>query len=725
MAQTAALQALLAQLDSEQREAMIAPTPLLIAAGAGTGKTRTLTARYASVCQQEALSPHEMMAVTFTHKAAHEMKQRIRHLMNWDATQDLSWIGTFHSLSALMLRQHGEAVGLPSCFTILDRQGQWRLIKHLLHQRGYGSHSPQDLLDAIEYLRNRNVSADLFSSQPSWNQLLREKLNLSSEILALVPSLYRSYEAHLSEEKQCDFSGLILKTVQLFQEHADIRAFWQNRFAYLFVDEYQDTNTAQQAWLMHLAQPNHRIVCVGDENQRIYGWRGAEAHILTFNQLFPGGNTVFLTHNYRSTGHIVEAASGVISHNSQRISGKKLRSQSEEGKPVQVHVFRDGLAEAKGLVDCMQKYQTQGHPWTAMALMVRASHQTRAFEEALRSAHIPYTVIGGTSFYEKAESVTVLAYLRLVTKNHYTFETSILNDSFEHMLITPKRGIGPMTLFHLKTYAESQKTALWLQAAQTWEKKAAMREVLGQIEAWQALAAKVSPQETFREVMQQSGYRHLGNTLSASERQAREDVFLEWESLLGRFSDWSSFWSFMEEQLMSPEATEGVSLMTIHSAKGLEYEIVFLPGWEEGLFPHRKSLQDDEQLEEERRLAYVAITRAKKELHISWSKQRAWANGHYATQQPSRFLTEIPKKNTCSADSKPFSHIIHQVFEKPGKTFGSNPSHAAQDSYRLGRLVLHPLFGEGKIIRVQGDTVYVSFTHYGEKQLLNKFLTLL
>ncbi|MDC0344662.1 UvrD-helicase domain-containing protein [Alphaproteobacteria bacterium] len=711
----------LSSLNNAQRDAVESlDGPLLVLAGAGTGKTKVLTTRLAHLLTEQKAWPSEILAVTFTNKAAQEMKDRIHSLVG--LTAEGLWLGTFHALCVRLLRRHAELVGLSPDFTILDTDDQNRLIKQLLQVENIDPKKvpPRMVAGLISRFKDRALLPDQVPSED----------NISWGSYSLI-SLYREYQGRLKTLNAVDFGDLLLHVLTIFKNHPDVLEKYQQQFKYILVDEYQDTNFAQYMWLRLLAKGHGNICCVGDDDQSIYGWRGAQiANILKFEQDFPGAKTVRLEQNYRSTGHILKAASGLIAHNQGRL-GKTLWTDGDMGDKVAVHGLWDGAEEARFVGDLMEVYQTRGENLGQMAILVRAGFQTREFEERMITLGLPYRVIGGARFYERLEIRDAMAYCRLVVN---------VDDSlaFERIVNTPRRGIGQATLQILHQVSRDRQVSLAKAAQMLMQTdelkgraKTALAALLNQIETWNRLLDQEKPGDLVRIVLDESGYTAMWQQDKAPEAPGRLENLKELVSAVEEFDTFSGFLEHVSLVMdaQNDQALDKVTLMTVHAAKGLEFDKVFLAGWEEGLFPHNRSLEEsgDAGLEEERRLAYVGLTRARKQAIITHAANRRHYKGWQA-MIPSRFLQELPQEHIdvqTLAVSQPSSYagrdrIGHQKAQQPKTTSYAPASQGG--TIGLGSRVFHNKFGYGIFVDAEADRVQVNFDHAGLKRVLITFI---
>jgi DNA helicase-2/ATP-dependent DNA helicase PcrA len=747
-------------LNTEQRAAVEATEgPVLVLAGAGTGKTRVLTTRLAHILATGRAKPWELLAVTFTNKAAREMRERITHIIGPQA-EGLRWLGTFHSVAAQILRRHAELVGLKSNYTILDDDDQERLIKQVLEAENIDAKrwTPKALAGLIDHWKNRGWTPDKLPPAES-----AHFANGKGE------KLYRLYQDRLRVLNACDFGDLLLHNLTLFTANPDVLAEYHGRFRYLLVDEYQDTNVAQYLWLRLLGQKNQNVCCVGDDDQSIYGWRGAEVdNILRFERDFPGAKVVRLERNYRSTSHILAAASGLIATNKSRL-GKTLWTEAEGGEKVIVRGVWDGEAESRLIADEIErakKGSTDKNPrkYRDIAILVRASFQMRAFEERFVMLQIPYTVVGGPRFFERAEIRDAHAYLRLIQSPDDDL-------AFERIVNTPKRGIGDTTvqkLLQMARLAGVPVVQAARQVVQTDELAARTRTALANflrdLDRWRAQSQQIVHARLMEAVLEESGYTDALRLDKTPTAQTRLENLKELVQSMGNFENLQAYLEHVSlvMDLDRGPAADAVQIMTLHSAKGLEFPLVFLPGWEEGVFPSQRSMDEkgEKGLEEERRLAYVGITRAREEARISFAANRQ-VYGRWTSQLPSRFVDELPLANVeassetgyygggpgmqqhgsrwdespsfgagysspgwrrAQASNYKGSHPgRQQVIEGEGRLVAVSGSSAAS-AYKRGDRVFHIKFGYGAVSGVEGNKLTVQFEKAGEKKVIDSFV---
>ena len=626
---------LIEDLNTEQKEAVLSTEgPNLIVAGAGSGKTRVLTTRLIHIIDKKKAYPNQILCVTFTNKAAKEMQNRVmRHLKG--SSNAIPWLGTFHSISVKILRRHAEALGYKSNFTILDTEDQKKLIRNIVKAEDLDAKkfSPQLIMYHIDQWKNKgSLPKDV-------------ELKKSSLILKSILKVYEIYQNKTKDLNAFDFGDLILFCVKLFEKHKDIKQIYSNNFKYILVDEFQDTNFIQNKWLNLIVNEKKNICCVGDDDQSIYSWRGAEIkNFLTFDQIYPNCKVFKLEQNYRSTKNILQTASNLISNNSARV-GKKLWSSASEGELVKLNCYRTGKEEAQGISDIIEQKIKKKYSLNQVSILVRAIYQTREFEERFLQLGIGYRVLGGIKFYERAEIKDAVSYLRIINQK---FDDLAL----ERVMGTPKRGIGESTLNQIYTFGKSNKLCLEDSIVKILENgnfkpkiKNSLSQLIKMIQKWRQDSLKMRHYDLLKLVLDESGYSSMIKNKKDLENENRLENLKE---LLRAMQDYDNLQNFLEHVALATsidQEWEGakINLMTMHAAKGLEFEVVFLPGWEEGLFPHQKSLEEkgDFALEEERRLAYVGITRAKKEAYLSFAMKRAY-HGEWMDTLPSRFINEIP-----------------------------------------------------------------------------------
>ena len=641
-------------LNENQKEAVsYLNGPLLIVAGAGSGKTRVLTSRIAHIIKKNKAFPNQILAVTFTNKAAKEMQIRVSKLLKKEAT-GLPWLGTFHSISAKLLRKHAAAVGLKSNFSIMDQEDQIRLIKNICKAENVDIKkiSPRYILAIIDKWKNKGFYPN--------DVTLKRKDPLEKNFL----NIYKIYQQKLIDLNAADFGDLILHTVKIFEKYKDISEMYSKKFKYILVDEYQDTNFIQSEWLKHLAKHNQNICCVGDDDQSIYSWRGAEIkNFLEFDKIYENTKIIRLEKNYRSTQNILNVASKLIENNQNRV-GKNLFSNQDEGELISLNCFRNAKDEAIDIGSEIE-FLKKKYSLNEMAILVRAIFQTREFEERFLKVGIPYRIIGGTKFYERAEIKDCVAYLRSVYQP--------LDDlSFERIINVPKRSIGDTTIKLINEYAKKSYLSLEASSRKLIEEnkikpktKIGLNSLLNFLEKWRNdLKNKTNHNKLLQIILDESGYSEMLKNKKDLENENRLENIKE---LLNAMKEFDNLESFLEHVALATSLDqdwkgEKVNLMTMHASKGLEFDIVFLPGWEEGLFPHQKSIEEkgENGLEEERRLAYVGITRAKRLAKISFSMNRYY-QGDWMDSMASRFIDELPDEHVKKKNS--FTEEQEEDFE--------------------------------------------------------------
>ena len=729
----------LARLNPEQREAVeTIDGPLLVLAGAGTGKTRVLTTRFAHILLSGRAYPGQVLAVTFTNKAAREMRERVGGLLGRPA--EGLWLGTFHALCARMLRRHAEYVGLSSSFTILDADDQIRLLKQVMEAGRVDAKRwpPQGMMGVIQRWKDRGLAPDRITPA--------EDSDFGG---GRARALYADYQARLRQLNAADFGDLMLHMTDILRTRPDVLAQYHRSFRYILVDEYQDTNTVQYLWLRLLAQKQDgaNICCVGDDDQSIYSWRGAEVeNILRFEKDFAGARIVRLESNYRSTAPILAAASGLIAHNGGRL-GKTLRPGRADaaGDKVIVASVWDSDEEARMVAARMESLRRDdGHALSEMAILVRAGFQTRAFEERLITLGLPYRIIGGLRFYERAEIRDAMAYMRVLNQPADDL-------AFERIANVPRRGVGDVALQSLHVEARETRVPLTLAVGQLLQKgalKGRVREQLGSLMACFARArdalARESHVRVVETLLEEAGYTDMWRNDKSPDAPGRLDNLKE---LVRALSDFDSLGGFLEHVSLVMENEENagddrINLMTMHGAKGLEFDTVFLPGWEEGVFPSQRTLDEggNKGLEEERRLAYVGITRARRRAVISHAaNRRVYAN--WQSSIPSRFIEELPDDHIEMAGSASLAREqlrtappvfggqfplmarrpkvseaqVAQPWEQPAR-----PKRAR--AIAVGSRVFHQKFGAGTVLATDDDRLEIAFDHAGTKRLMDSYV---
>ncbi|WP_415314797.1 ATP-dependent helicase [Candidatus Pelagibacter sp. Uisw_137] len=638
-------------LNNAQKEAVLyLDGPLLIVAGAGSGKTKVLTSRIAHIINEKKAFPNQILSVTFTNKAAKEMQNRVSSILNSEAI-GLSWLGTFHSICAKLLRKHAPAAGLTSNFTIIDIDDQVRLIKNICKAENIDIKqlAPKFILSIIDRWKNKGFYPD---------EVVINKNDIFER--TIIP-LYKIYQQKLLDLNACDFGDLILHVVKILEKNQDIRNIYSNNFKYILVDEYQDTNYIQSRWLNLLSEKHKNLCCVGDDDQSIYSWRGAEIkNFLEFDQVYKNSKVIRLEENYRSSQNILSVASNLIANNQNRV-GKTLKTTMEEGDLVKLNCFKNGKDEAIGVSDEIEKKLKKKYSFNNIAILVRAIFQTREFEERFLKIGLPYRILGGTKFYERAEIKDCVAYLRLIHQPKDDL-------AFDRIVNNPKRAIGESTIKLIHEFSKTNAVSLEIASKKLIEEnlikpktKIGLSSFLFLMDKWRndINIKKINHVKLLQLVLDESGYSSMLKNKKDLENENRLENIKE---LLSAMKDFDNLESFLEHVALATSVDqdwdgEKVNMMTMHGSKGLEFDVVFLPGWEEGLFPHQKSIEEKGQngLEEERRLAYVGITRAKKKALISFAMNRFY-QGNWIDSMASRFIEELPEKflekNSFFDDSK-------------------------------------------------------------------------
>ncbi|KQT77857.1 UvrD-helicase domain-containing protein [Methylobacterium sp. Leaf466] len=748
-------------LNPEQRRAVeTTEGPVLVLAGAGTGKTRVLTTRIAHLVATGRARPYDILSVTFTNKAAREMKLRIGALIG-PAGEGMPWLGTFHAIGTKILRRHAELVGLKSDFTILGMDDQLRLMKQVIADQGIDEKRwpARALSSTIDGWKNRGLSPE--QVPPGEAQAFA---------FGKGGALYTAYQARLATLNAADFGDLLLLCLKLWRENPDVLETYQQRFRYILVDEYQDTNVAQYLWLRLLALGHRNVACVGDDDQSIYGWRGAEVdNILRFEHDFPGATVVRLERNYRSTGHILSAASGLIAKNEGRL-GKTLRTEDVAGEKVTVSGAWDSEEEARQLGEAIEGLQARNHPLSEIAVLVRISAQMREIEDRFVQLGLPYRVVGGPRFYERAEIRDALAYLR-VTVNPAD------DLAFERIFNTPKRGLGDATLQVLHATSRARKVPLLMAArglVETDELKpkarSTLRALVESFSRWARMIEGRPQSEVAQTILEESGYTEMWQKDRSADAAGRLENLKEFVRSMEEFPDLGAFLEHVSlvMEASEQEGADRVSLMTLHAAKGLEFDTVFLPGWEDGLFPNQRALDESGRagLEEERRLAHVGLTRARRRAKLSFAVNRR-IHGLWSSTVPSRFIDELPPDAVDVVDAPAHFAAGASRFDRNPTPFGSSystpgwqraqentartadatarrqefgrgssqrgaprqiegelvaSSTGAPSAFATGMRVFHMKFGPGEVAAVDGNKLTVDFDKAGRKMVLDSFI---
>ena len=667
-------------LNEEQKSAVLnIEGPSLVVAGAGSGKTRVLTSKLAYILKQKKAWHNQILCVTFTNKAAKEMRDRVIKILG-GKENSLAWLGTFHSISVKFLRRHAEAVGLKSNFTILDTDDQKKLIKNICKGENIDAKkiSPQFIIALIDRWKNKGLLPD--------EVRLAKKDIFENQIL----KVYKIYQNKIKDLNACDFGDLILYCVKLFEKNTEIKNIYSNNFKYILVDEYQDTNFIQNKWLNLIVNKNKNICCVGDDDQSIYSWRGAEIkNFLSFDKVYPDCKIFRLEQNYRSTKNILDSASFLISHNKDRL-GKKLWSDGEKGETVKLNCYKNGREEAQGIGDIIEENIKKKNSLNNIAILVRAIYQTREFEERFLKIGVNYRIIGGIKFYERAEVKDAICYLRIINQKFDDL-------AFERIINMPRRGLGETTIKQLHDFSSKNKICLedsahkLLQLNQFKPKtRSVIKHFLELISKWRSDLKKKKHYDLLKIVLDESGYSAMLKNKKDLENENRIENLKE---LLRAMHDYENLQGFLEHVALATSIDqewedEKVNIMTMHAAKGLEFDTIFLPGWEEGLFPHQKSLEEkgDFALEEERRLAYVGITRAKKKAYISFAMKRSW-HGEWMDSLPSRFVNELPEEGV-EKNEEPVKEISDDFDFNQDNLLGDSEEYRSPGWARLKKKLL-------------------------------------
>ncbi len=735
---------------NQQQEVAVTTTegPLLILAGAGTGKTKVLTTRMAHIINSGKASPLEILSVTFTNKAAGEMKHRVKSIIG-DIANNI-WIGTFHSIASKILRRHPEVVGLTADFTIIDDDDQNRLIKQMLSDLNIdGKQFPaKNYLNKISRLKDKMIFADnIIDSETEYN-------------LPEFATIYKNYQSRLKSMNSVDFGDLLLYNIELFNKAPEVLTYYQNKFRYVLVDEYQDTNAVQYKWLLKISEIHKNICCVGDDDQSIYSWRGADIeNILKFEDDFKNAKIIFLEQNYRSTSRILKVADSIISHNKKRHQ-KTLWTELGVGEKVNLHSFSDDRFEASKIAHYIRNFIIEKkYDFSQIAILVRAGYQTRRFEEAFIQSTLPYRIVGGLKFYERLEIKDSIAYLRIA------FNT---NDdlAFNRIINVPKRGVGESTIASLYEETKNQDISLFKAIKNSnnlrGKAKDSLKKLVENIEKWQNLSPQLKLTELAEVILRDSGYLEMWRSENSPEAKTRIENIEEFINSLSEFNNISEFLEHITlvENQQEGANNQAVSIMTIHGAKGLEFDLVFVPGLEEGIFPSARAIDEQNNpqrdgLEEERRLMYVAITRAKKQLFLSFSQNR-FLFGEVQNTTPSRFLKELPESEidfyqsnsniesfqTFKNRDEDNQQHNHQQHRTKYHYLTANSNHQQQhqntenriieknnldnqdgnDTFYLKQRVLHSKFGSGFINNIDGNRLTINFKDYGVKTVIKDFI---
>lgn len=690
--------------------------PLLILAGAGTGKTKVLTSRIIHIVNSNIAFPSQILAVTFTNKAANEMKQRVDNFLE-NITSSIN-IGTFHSMAAKILRRHAEALGYTNDFTIINQDDQLRLTKQLIKDYKFDEKivSPKILLCYINSFKDKALIPENLPTNEA-EHFADGKLN----------QLYSEYQSRLKNYNAMDFGDLLLNNIQLFNKNLDICSYYQKKFKYILVDEYQDTNIAQYLWLRTLSQNNNNICCVGDDDQSIYAWRGAEVtNILRFDKDYPDAKVVRLEKNYRSTQHILNLASKLIANNTNRHS-KNLWTDKKDGGKVKIVNYYDDKEEARAIADEIDMLERMKKiTLSEVAILVRAGYQTRNFEESLNFLGVPYRIVGSTKFYDRLEIKDCISYIRLIVNNND-------NLAFERVVNTPKRGVGTSTLMNVLNIARKLNLSMF----DATKKMISEKKIQGKaIEPLNHFIAQIKESnnklesgnhtEIVKVLLNKVGYIDMWRNDDKNESKERVDNINELINSLSEYENLQDFLQYISLISDTDNIAGGnrINIMTIHAAKGLEFGTVFLPGWEEGVFPSSRSIKEEDEsgLEEERRLAYVAITRAKKKLSISYACYRM-TYGDFHVSEVSRFINELPKDSCQIVKHNSASMQKSITFFQDIKKEHYKP--IIKEKFSVGTKVVHMNFGRGIVLSAEGDIKEIFFEKYGVKKIMSEFLELI
>ena len=734
----------LAELNGAQREAVEATEgPVLVLAGAGTGKTRVLTTRLAHILHRGLARPGEVLAVTFTNKASREMKGRVEALLQRPV--ESLWLGTFHAMGARILRRHAELAGLTANFTILDTDDQIRLLKQVIEAAGIDEKKwpARNLAALVGRWKDRGVGPRQAGSD-----------NAGDFAFGKGASLYAAYQERLKSLNAVDFGDLLLHCLTIFGNHADVLTAYQRRFRYILVDEYQDANVAQYLWLRLLARAHHNICCVGDDDQSIYGWRGAEVgNILRFEKDFEGARVIRLEQNYRSTPHILAAAAGLIANNAGRL-GKTLWTEAPGGERIQVRGVWDGEEEARFVGEEIEALRSRGHGLNGMAILVRAVFQMRAFEERFLTLGLPYRVIGGLRFYERREIRDAVAYFRAVVQPADDL-------AIERIINVPRRGIGSATVQAMHRLARARGFGLMRAAAELVETeeiqpraRRALSVFLTRLDHWRMEKARLPHVEFAEFILDDSGYTAMWRNDKSPDAPGKLENLKELVAAMDEFENLEGFLEHVGLVMENEDSGAGdkVNLMTLHGAKGLEFDTVFLPGWEEGVFPNQRSLDEGgaTALEEERRLGHVGLTRARRRIRLSFAANRRIYN-QWQSSVPSRFIDELPKdaieytsepglyegRGTRTGHAGRFDVSEGPSAERRGSRRGHTVTSGglvlegqaevvdARESagvFHVGVRVFHQKFGYGHVLSVDGNHLQIAFDKAGTKKIIDNFV---
>ncbi len=719
-------------LNKEQQEAVCTTEgPVLVLAGAGTGKTKVLVSRICHILKNNYAKPWEILSVTFTNKASKEMNSRVAQQIG-QAVEGM-WLGTFHSIGVRILRANAELIGLKNNFSIIDTDDQIRVLKQLIKTNNIDE--KRWPARSLAYIINKWKDMGLIPEEVHQNDATNFAQGRSID-------LYKEYNSLLKIQNAADFGDLILHCLTLFKKHKDILEGYHRKFKYILVDEYQDTNQSQNSWLKLISTGSKNICCVGDDDQSIYGWRGAEVgNILSFESDFPGAKTIRLERNYRSQPHILKAASELIKNNQGRL-GKTLWTEKENGEPIIILSHLDGTEEARSIIQICEKISKE-NSLNEIAILVRAGYQTREFEDRLLTINMPYRVIGGPRFYERREIRDAIAYLRVISQPSDGI-------AFERIINVPKRGLGQTTIKYIYDLSRKDRESLVSSAQKIIstdlirpQAKSTLSHLLEDFNRWISLKDEISVRELLETVLDESGYTDMWQKDKSIEAPGRLDNLMELAETLENFENLTSFLDHVSLVMENEknDSNEMVNIMTLHAAKGLEFDHVFLPGWEEGLFPHQRSLDENgtTALEEERRLGHVGLTRARKTAHITFAYNRR-SFGEWQNTIPSRFIEELPEENISFTDIDNNTYIDNNLDNNifSDIEFNQDTTNDSNQNYIqfkklpnkrknkvIGSKVKHDEYGIGYIIKVNFEKLDIVFENFGKKTIIEYYVEMI
>ena len=738
------MQEILNKLNKEQIEAVLYNDgPMLVLAGAGTGKTRVLTSKIAYIIKSNLAYPSQILAVTFTNKASNEMKERVSLMLNLDVST--MWLGTFHSIAVRVLRQYGDLINIDKNFTIIDQSEQTSLVKQIM----------KDLnIDIKEYPPKQYVDA-----------IARRKDKISNNYdLFMFEDIFNKYQDKLKKSNMCDFSDLLLYNIELLSKHKEVKEYYNNKFKYILIDEYQDTNLIQNEWLKLISDTNNKnlnITCVGDDDQSIYGWRGAEIkNILKFKNDFKNAKIFKLERNYRSTQNILDAAYSIISNNKYRHEKKLFTNTTDNNNKVNLIKCNSGKQESIYIADEINNLKNKEivKNYKQIAILVRAGYQTRSLEDIFMKYNIPYIIVGGLKFYERKEIKDCIAYLKIINN---------LNDdlAFERIINIPKRGIGSTTIDKIRDYSIENNISMFeastILCNSNIIKGKTKEEIINfikNINEWHNNIKNISLKSLMQNILMQTKFKEYIEKDDTIEAKNKIDNIEEFVNNLSDFENINNFLEYVSlvNDNNQKNTSDAVNILTIHAAKGLEFDVVFLPNWQEGVFPSPKSIEEKTGLEEERRLAYVAITRAKNNLYISYSKYK-YEGGEFSELEQSRFIKELDKNTLNIIDNSNNSDLYHDYYNNKNKylnkykndnfdyniDYDNYKSLAEQEKDKINfkinsyvnidninpknvfKKCYHKTFGNGYITKEDGNKLTIVFEKYGEKVILKDFVNIL